>query len=429
MPNERISPTGMEMTEPLADQEANSMTQMLEQYLSCHQIKHGQVVSGIVIRGGPNEILVDIGAKCEGVVSGRELERMSPADREAIHTGDEVLVYIVNQEDDNGNVILSLSRAQLARDWREAQRIFEDQEIIEGQITSCNKGGVIVHLGKVRGFVPGSQLDISRAASQSSAGPDDEDRWAALIGETLRLKIIEVDQERNRLILSERGATRDQRKGQRKKLLDELTEGDVRQGRVINLADFGAFIDLGGIDGLVHLSELSWKRVSHPREVVDVGQDIKVYVLGVDRERQRVALSIKRLQSDPWLSIEERYQEGQLIEGTITRLAKWGAFASIVGDEAIEGLIHISELDANPVVHPRDVVQPGRVVTLRVIGVDAPRHRLALSLKQAAQGELVDQDWKTVLADEQPEPESALSVALSDAIKPLEDEVPPDAGA
>ena len=191
----------------------------------------------------------------------------------------------------------------------------------------------------------------------------------------------------------------------------------MRRGRVINLADFGAFIDLGGIDGLVHLSELSQKRVTHPREVVEIGQEVEVYVLRVDRERGRVALSLKRLQPDPWASVEERYQEGQLVEGVITRLTKWGAFASIVGDEAIEGLIHISELDAGPVVHPRDVVQPGQVVTLRVIGVDAPRHRLALSLKQAAQGEFMGQDWQEVLAAEQPEAESPLSAALSEVVE------------
>ncbi len=393
-------------------QETNSMAEMLEHYLSCQRLKRGQIVPGTVVRINAGEITVDIGAKCEGIVPERDLERMSPAERDAIHAGDKVLVYIVNPEDADGNIILSLTRAQIARDWREAQRLLESQEIIERQITSCNKGGVIVHVGHVRGFVPGSQLAASRAADQSASSPGGDDRWAALVGETLQLKVIEVDQERNRLILSERAALRDWRKN----LLNELTEGDVRQGRIINLADFGAFVDLGGADGLVHLSELSWRRVAHPREVVEVGQAVKVYVLEVDRERQRVALSLKRLQPDPWTSIEERYQEGQLVEGVITRLTKWGAFASIVGDEAIEGLIHISELDEGPIVHPRNIVQPEQVVTLRVISVDGVHHRLALSLKQVVQGEYVDQDWKAMLAAEQPEPESPLSVALSETL-------------
>ncbi|MBL7063015.1 MAG: S1 RNA-binding domain-containing protein [Anaerolineae bacterium] len=421
MPTEQISPTGEEMPEFFADQEVNPMAQMLDQYLSLKRLKRGQIITGTVIRAGPNEIIVDVGAKYEGIVPRYELEKVSPADRDAIHVDDEVLVYVVDPEDDKGNIILSLARAQIARDWCEAQRLFESQDIVESQITDCNKGGVTVHVGKLRGFVPGSQLASSRIAAQPSAGSSGENRWAALVGQTLKLKVIEVDQERNRLILSERAAVRDWRKSQREKLLSELAEGDVRRGQIINLADFGAFIDLGGVDGLVHLSELSWKRVAHPREVVEVGQEIEVYVLGVDRERQRVALSLKRLQPDPWVSVEERYQKGQLVEGVITRLTKWGAFAGIVGDEVIEGLIHISELDDGPVVHPRDVVQPGQAVTLRVIGVDGARHRMALSLKQVAAGETPDQDWKAVLAAEQPESTSPLSAALSEAMASSED--------
>lgn len=428
MPTEQIASIGEETIDSVTGREVNQMAQMLDQYLSCHRLERGQVVSGIIVRASHNEIIVDIGAKCEGIVPARDLERVSPADLDAIRVGDEVLVYVVDPEDDSGNIVLSLSRAQLARDWYEAQRLLGSQEIIEGQVVDCNKGGVIVHVGKVRGFVPGSQLSVSRVTDHPAAGAGGEDRWATLVGETLKLKVIEVDQKRNRLILSERAAIRDWRKSQREGLLNELTEGDVRRGRIINLADFGAFVDLGGIDGLVHLSELSWKRVAHPREVVEVGQDIEVYVLGVDRERQRVALSLKRLQADPWASVEQRYQEGQLVEGVITRLAKWGAFARMIGDEAIEGLIHVSELDDGPVVHPHDIVQLGQVVTLRVIGVDATLHRMALSLKQTTQGEFIGQDWKAVLAAEQPEPESSLSAALSEAIAPSENEGLPNGG-
>jgi len=420
MPADRIMPDKGEQPESSANQETNSMADMLERYLSRQRLERGQIVSGIIVRVGPSEVIVDVGAKCEGIVPEDDLERMSPADRDAIHVGDEVLVYVVDPEDTNDNIILSFSRAQMARDWHEAQSLLESQEIIERQVIGCNKGGVIVQVGKLRGFVPGSQLAASRVTDQPSANLDSDNRWAALIGQSIQLKFIEVDQKRNRLILSERAALRDWRKSQREKLLNELTEGDVCQGRIINLADFGAFVDLGGIDGLVHLSELSWRRVAHPREVVEVGQEVEVYVLGVDRERQRVALSLKRLQPDPWISIEERYQEGQLVEGVVTRLTKWGAFASIVGDEAIEGLIHVSELDEGPVVHPRDVIQPGQVITLRVIGVDRRRHRMALSLKQAAQGEYLDQDWKAILAAEQPEPQSPLSAALSETLNPAE---------
>jgi len=412
MPAERIDferdATGL----PASD--ANSMAEMLERYLRCPDLEHGQVMSGAVVRVTPNSIIVDIGAKCEGIVPERDLEKLSPAERGAIQVGDEVVVSVVTPEDANGNIILSLSRAQLAQDWHKAMQILQSQETIERQVAACNKGGVIVRFGRIRGFVPGSQLAVTHVADQSASGQSEDNRWSSLISETLQLKVIEVDQKRNRLILSERAALRDRRKNQREKLLGDLTEGDVRRGKVINLADFGAFVDIGGVDGLVHLSELSWKRVAHPSEVVEIGQEIEVYVLKVHRERQRVALSLKRLQPDPWDSATERYREGQVVEGIITRLTKWGAFASIVGDEAIEGLIHVSELAEGPVVHPRDVIQPGQIITLRVIGVDQRRHRMALSLKRADQAEYLDQDWKAMLATEQPE--SPLSAALSQTI-------------
>ncbi len=414
MPAEIILPTDDETLESPVGQDTPSMADMLESYLSCQKLERGSIVTGVVVRASNNEIIVDIGAKCEGIVSESDLMRLTPEDREKIRVGEEVSVYILNSDHTSDDIILSLSRAKMAQEWREAQRFLESQEIVESQVADCNKGGVIVHFGQLRGFVPGSQLDASRTRQLSDAA-DSNDRWRALVGESIQLKIIEVDRERNRLILSERAALRDWRKNQRERLLDELAEGDIRKGRVINLADFGAFVDIGGIDGLVHLSELSWKRVKHPSEVMEVGKEVEVYVLGVDLERQRVSLSLKRLQSDPWDSVEERYQEGQLVEGIITRLAKWGAFASIVGDEAIEGLIHISELDETAVVHPGDVIQPGQVVTLRVVGVEPSRHRMALSLKQVVQGEYLDQDWEAMLAAEQPEMETPLAAALSDA--------------
>ena len=399
------------------------MAEMLDQYLSCRNLESGQIVNGVVVHISPGHMIVDIGGKCEGVVPERDLEMMSPDDLAAIHVGDKVLVYVVNPDDDNGTITLSLSRAWIARDWLAAQRSLESQETIEQQVIGYNKGGVIVQVGRLRGFVPGSHLTLQRVANQSSGSMENGERWAALVGETLRLKVIEVDRERNRLILSERAAMREQRKS----ILDKLSEGDVRQGRVTNLVDFGAFVDIGGIDGLMHLSELSWKRVSHPREVVEVGQEFKVYVLRVDREQERVALSLKRLQPNPWDSVEERYQEGQAVEGVITRFAKWGAFASIVGDETIEGLVHVSEMDDGPVVHPREVVQLGQVVTLRVVSVDGKRQRMALSLKQAAEGEFMGQDWKETLKAEQPESESALSAAFSEAMD--SDENPEEKGA
>jgi small subunit ribosomal protein S1 len=419
MPAERI-----ESTEKASASQENPMAELLERYLCDAKLERGQIVSGIIVRASRNEVILDVGAKCEGIVPERDLERLSPADREALRVGEEVTVCVITPEDANGNIILSLSRAQLAHDWRRAGELFKSQEIIERPVTGCNKGGVIVSFGRIRGFVPGSHLATSHVADQSATGRDGDSRWETLLGETLSLKIIEVDQKRNRLIFSEKMAVRDRRKSQRKRQLDELTEGDVRRGKVINLADFGAFVDLGGVDGLIHVSELSWKRVAHPSEVVEAGQELDVYVLKVDRDRQRVALSLKRLQPDPWLLVEERYQEGQLVEGVITRLAKWGAFASVVGDEAIEGLVHISELTDKPVVHPREVIKSGQVVTLRIIGLDAENHRLSLSLKRVDQGEFRGADWKATLAADQPEPQSSLSAALSDVIAPSEEGLP-----
>lgn len=394
-----------------------SWEDLLEQYLTCERLKRGQIVTGTVIQVTDDHVLVDIGAKCEGIVSAADLRELAPEAMADVRLGAEVMVYVVTPEDKKGNTVLSLARAQAMRDWQASQQMMESQETIECAVVGSNKGGVLVDIGRLRGFVPGSQLAPAHAVARSSSAADDDDRWSSLMGEMLTLQVIEVDQARNRLILSERAAIRDWRKSQREKLFNELTAGEVCQGKVINLADFGAFVDIGGVDGLVHLSELSWQRVEHPSKVLSVGQTVEVYVLNVDRERQRVALSIKRLLSDPWSSAEEKYKPGQLVEGTITRLTKWGAFAQIVGDESIEGLIHISELDDRHITHPREVVEPKQVVTLRVLSVESARHRLALSLKQASSGEFMEQDLAAALKADSPDAgESVLSVALTGAL-------------
>ena len=412
MSAEQVGPVEQSATEPSSERDVNPMEQMLESYLSsCRSMTRGEIVPGTVVHVGRDAIVIDIGAKCEGVVTGRELEQMSQEEYESIVEGQEVSVYVVSAGDAAGEIVLSLRRARAAQDWREAQRLLENEEIIESTVIGCNKGGVIVQIGQVRGFVPGSQLAASHIVPGGSAGARSEDRWASMVGERLQLRVIEVDQTRNRLILSERAS----RERQRKKLLAELSEGDERLGRVTNLADFGAFVDLGGMDGLVHLSEMAWKRVSHPGEVVKVGQEVRVSVLGVDLKRQRVALSLKRLQPDPWSDVAERYEEGQLIEGTIKRLTKWGAFASIIGDDAIEGLIHVSELDHQHVANPADVVHPGQLVTLRIVSLDAARRRMALSLKQVDRDEFLDKDWETAAEAERVEMEGPLSTKLSGA--------------
>jgi small subunit ribosomal protein S1 len=413
---------------------------LLEEGYGFTPLKRGEVREGVIVKVSPTEVLIDLSGKTEGVVAGRELERMSKDALEKLKVGDEVLAYVVNPEDKNGNIVLSLTRAQLEKDWREAERLYEAQEMFSGHVAGFNKGGLIVRLGKVRGFVPASQLDSSRHPRLSQEGLNPEERWGHLTGETLQLKVIEIDRDRNRLILSERAAMREWKKMQKEKLLAELTEGEIREGRVISLADFGAFVDLGGADGLVHLSELSWKRVNHPREVLKVGQEVKVYVLNVDRERRRIGLSLKRLQPDPWTLVDENYSVDQLVEGIVTKLAKFGAFACIVGDEEIEGLIHISELSEDHIAHPKEVVEEGQVVTLRIIRIDTDQRRMGLSLKRVDQAEYADLDWQAELAasqeeatedadesESEPEAEAVVPEAAVDAPEddaPSEEETP-----
>ncbi|MFN2131630.1 MAG: 30S ribosomal protein S1 [Anaerolineae bacterium] len=374
----------------MQEMEQHPMASLLQSDFDVQALRRGQVVEGVIVQLRPSEILVDVGAKSEGVILGRELERLGSEGLSELSEGDSLLVYVVTPEDKNGNPILSISKAQAERDWRDAERMFEAGEIFEGVVSGYNKGGVIVRLGQVRGFVPGSQIVSLRGRRRDQEG---DNRLAELVGDQMQLKVIEIDRGRNRLILSERAAMREWRKQSKDRLLSELQEGDVRTGEVISICDFGAFVDLGGADGLIHLSELSWRRVAHPSEVVKVGEEVEVYVLNVDRERKRIGLSLKRLESDPWSLIAERYHVGQLVEGTVTKLVKFGAFARIY-DEDIEGLIHVSELSDERIGHPREVVAEGDIRTLRVIRIDPDKRRIGLSLKRVASSEYLDMDWQ-----------------------------------
>ena len=372
------------------DDNAKAMAELLENAYTFRMPNRGDILEGTVVKIDPDQILVDIGFKSEGVVPGAELERIKP---ETIKVGDQVLVYVVNPEDKSGNIVLSLIRAQLERDWRNAEKLFESGEIFEATVSGYNRGGLIVRLGKVRGFVPASQLSSATREGNEEVQSDD---LAKLVGQKLKLKIIELDRGRNRLILSERAAIREWRRQQKERLLAELQEGDIVRGAVSSLCDFGAFVDLGGADGLIHLSELSWGRVSHPSEVLKVGDEVEVYVLKVDRKERRIGLSLKRLQPDPWSQVEEKYSVGQLVEGTITKLTNFGAFARLKDDE-IEGLIHISELSDERITHPREVVKEGDVLTLRIIRIDPERRRMGLSLRKVASAEYADLDWRAEL--------------------------------
>ncbi len=361
-------------------------------------LERGAIVKGTIASISDTEIMVDIGAKSEGVISGREFEELDQETRESLHVGDDVYIYILTPEDRNGHAQLSLRRAMEEQDWRDAESYMERSEVYKSKITGFNKGGLIVRFGKVRGFVPASQVSRDRRRRSNGATPDE--RWGHMIGEDIAVKVIEVDRGRNRLILSERAAAKEQRAERRAQLLESLEVGQVHHGRVISLADFGAFIDLGGADGLIHLSELSWRHVTHPKEVLKVGDEVEVEIIHIDRERQRIGLSRKNRLEDPWDVLAANYSPDQLVQGTITKLTKFGAFARLVDHPEIEGLIHISELSDRRVEHPREVVQEGEVVTLRIIRIDPEHRRMGLSLKRVDSEEYLDGDWRLLSKEE-----------------------------
>jgi small subunit ribosomal protein S1 len=370
------------------DKASNPMSALSAEEISYKQVKYGDIVSGTVVRVAPHEILVDIGTKSEASVATKEVDELGREGGEKIQVGDEILAFVLRPEDYETGTILSLARAQEERDWREAQTNLESGAIIEAPVAGYNKGGLIVKVGKVRGFVPASQLDfLARSRGERELSEQD---LASFVGKKLKLKVIEIDRARSRLILSERAAMREVRRDQKARLMEELREGDVRTGVVTSVAEFGVFVDLGGVDGLIHVSELAWNKVGHPNEVVKVGDTLQVKVLNIERERNRIALSLKRLQPEPWTTIEERYHIGDLVTGTITKLASFGAFARV--DEGIEGLIHVSELADRRINHPKEVVKEGDVLQLRVIKIDSARRRLGLSLKRVEDADYAEYD-------------------------------------
>ncbi len=376
------------------------MSALMEDALSFRRLKRGDIVDGEIVSVTPTEVLVDVGAKSEGVVPTRELERLGREGLESLKPGDVLPVYVVRAEDRDGNLLLSIRRAEEEGDWHRAQELYESGDPFEGQVAGFNKGGLIVRLGKLRGFVPASQLAPKH---QGSDDQQPEERWARLVGTPIRVKVIEINRKRKRLIMSERAAMRAWREARKEKLLKELRVGEVRRGVVNSLSDFGAFIDLGGADGLVHLSELSWNRSARPHDVLRVGQHVDVYILNVDHEKKRIALSIKRLEPEPWTTVESRYYVGQLVEGTITRLTNFGAFALVNGE--IEGLIHISELSTDRINHPQEVVSEGEKHVMRIIRIDPKRRRMGLSLSRVADSAYADLDWRAEFGEAKASPE------------------------
>lgn len=359
----------------------------------------GEIRKGTIASISQNQILISIGAKSEGVVAGRELEQLTQEERDALKVGQEIDVYVIIPEDSNGNVVLSLKRALEQMTWENVEKMIADEVVIDTKIIGFNKGGLIAAIGTLRGFIPSSQ--VSQARRAQSAGDKPEQRWQKMVGQPISVRIIEVDRERRRLILSEKAATTESRSSLKDRVISELEEGKTYTGRVTSLADFGAFVNINGADGLVHLSEISYERVAHPKEVLEVGQEVQVKVINIDQEKKRIGLSIRALQDDPWKNRMEKFSVGQLVEGVITRLTKFGAFARLEGD--IEGLIHISELSENRVEHPKEVLHEGDVKTLRIIRIDTDQHRIGLSLRKVDSAAFADKDFKLLTQDFNPQ--------------------------
>jgi small subunit ribosomal protein S1 len=337
------------------------------------EINEGQVVHGKVVRVDKDEVLVDIGYKSEGVIPVGELSiRRSVNPSDEVHVDEEIDALVLTKEDAEGRLILSKKRARFELAWKRIETAAETGEPVEGRVIEVVKGGLIIDLG-IRGFLPASLVDIRRV--------QDLDEF---LGKELRAKVIELNRARNNVVLSRRAVLEDERKETRQAILDRLSPGDVVEGTISNIVDFGAFVDLDGMDGLIHISELSWSHVNHPSEVLEIGQHVRVKVLDIDRERQRISLGLKQTQSDPWQQVVETYGEGDVVEGRVTKVVTFGAFVEIL--PGVEGLVHISELAPHHVENPREIVSQGQTVNVRILEVDADRRRLSLSMKRVEGG-------------------------------------------
>jgi small subunit ribosomal protein S1 len=332
--------------------------------------EEGDVVSGEVVRIDKDEVLVDIGYKSEGVIPSNELSiRRSVDPSDEVSLGEQVDALVLTKEDQEGRLVLSKKRARFEKAWRKIERAAETGEPIDGVVIEVVKGGLILDLG-VRGFLPASLVDIRRVHDLEE-----------FKGQTLECRVIELNRSRNNVVLSRRAVLEEERKEVRDQILGRLQPGMVVEGKISNIVDFGAFVDLDGIDGLIHISELSWSHVNHPSEVLSVGETVRVKVLDIDRDRQRISLGLKQTQEDPWTRVLNEYKQGDALEGKVTKVVAFGAFVEIV--PGVEGLVHISELADHHVESPGEVVQPGQEVWVRILEIDEARRRISLSVKRA----------------------------------------------
>jgi small subunit ribosomal protein S1 len=358
---------------------------LLEKSLAGSRLERGDILTGTILAVDYQGLIIDVGWKHDGLVSRHDIERMGMQATDFV-VGDDLDVIVMRLDDMEGNLVLSASQARQNEDWKRAEQLQEGDEPFPGTVTAANKGGLIVPFGNLRGFIPASHVvDLPR-----SLNDDDRLKYLEnLVGKEISVKVIEVNRKRRRLVFSQRNAERENRNARKEILLGELKEGDIREGVVSGLCDFGAFVDLGGADGLIHISELAWHRVRHPSEVVNPGDKVKIYILHLDDNGKRIGLSLKRLQNNPWATVEENYHIGQLVEGTVSRVEAFGAFVSI--NSGIEALLHVSQFPEGQ-SDPRRVLFEGQKVLTRIISIEAEKQRLGLSLKDVSEGEAAQ--WK-----------------------------------
>ncbi len=375
-----VEPTTPEPATPKApakdfDDASFTMQDWLDSGSDFKTLRRGEVVEGTIMGIQRDGVIVDVASKSEGVIPPHEMHSLGAEPLTKVAVGEKVLVYIMQPESDQGQVTLSIDRARGERGWRVLQQRFEDAEAFEAEVTGYNKGGLLVNVEGVHAFVPLSQVVGVRPDQDGEGG------LASAVGKQLRLKVIEINRRRNRVILSERAALQEWRSQQKDRLLAELKEGEIRKGRVSSVRSFGVFIDLGGADGLAHLSEVSWDRNKSPEEMYRIGDEVDVYVMKVDPETKKIALSLRRAQPEEWDLIVDKYQVGRVVPGMVTKLVTFGAFARIEGP--VEGLIHVSELVDRRIAHPKEVVREGDLLPLKIVRIERDRHRLGLSLREA----------------------------------------------
>ncbi len=402
-------------TSTVADLTPEELAVAIEQ--SIKNFKDGDLVAGTIVKIDRDEVLLDIGYKSEGVIPAKELSIRQDVDpSEVVHVGEHVEALVLQKEDKEGRLILSKKRAQYERAWSRIEETMRAGKTIEGPVIEVVKGGLILDIG-LRGFLPASLVELRRVRDLHP-----------YVGQLLECKIIELDRNRNNVVLSRRAFLEESQSEGRKKFLESLKKGERRKGTVSSIVNFGAFVDIGGgVDGLVHVSELSWKHVDHPSEVVSVGQEVDVEVLDVDLDRERVSLSLKATQEDPWREFERKYQTGEVIDGQVTKLVPFGAFVRVA--EGIEGLVHISELSTQHVESPEQVLSVGQAVRVKVVDVDVMRRRISLSIKRVGdEPEIQPRAEIEAEAVEEEAPPAEAAPAESEAESPAAEAAPAEVG-